>query len=325
MKARLPYFLGVTATCVSASCFGGFDNRPLEPGSGGSGLRGSIAGPIDVDRAYVAVVGRSDLVAALDARGVFSFSATLAPGMYEIAASTGLGRATRRPVTLYPTRTLDLAIDPELGGTIHGRVELDVTSTTAATVRIEGLPVETRAAIDTGVFELTSVPPGQIRLIVSEPGFETTLVDLDLASGTSTNAHPHLAAHGEGVCGACTDDHSCASRVCGSFETMLYGITEHSCVTLCGHDGSCDPGFRCAHDLSMPSRSICVPADTTCAAFASLYAHAECTLDTMCGRGIGDGICRGSRCTVSCFDGQAACPFGTTCIVDHQDLHGRCQ
>jgi hypothetical protein len=84
----------------------------------------------------------------VDARGAFAFSSTFAPGVYEIAASTGLGRATRRSVTLYPTRTLDLA----LGATVNGHIQLDVTSTTAATVRIEGLPVETTAA---GSFQAT--------------------------------------------------------------------------------------------------------------------------------------------------------------------------
>jgi hypothetical protein len=315
--------LALAAT--TASCFGGLDNRPFEPGAGGAELKGTLMGPIDTTRAYVALVDHPGLMASVDTQGRFAFSSTLAPGAYDLAASTGMGHATRRSITLYAMRTLNLALEPELGATVHGQVRTDVTSTSAAIVRLDMLPVETASSPTTGTFELDSLPPGPIAMIVSELGFGSVTVDLDLASGSSTTTEVHLRAQGAGVCSACTSDHQCASRTCGSFQSTHYMTIEQSCVSPCGHTGTCDPGFRCTPDLTMHTRSVCVPVSTTCAAFVSLLDHSSCTADAMCGMGIQDGICRSQQCTVTCFAGQVDCPFGTSCVVDHQDPNGRCQ
>jgi hypothetical protein len=326
MRVRFMLLASLTSfASITSACFGGLDNRPFEPGSGPAELQGSIAGPIDPARAYVAILDPRGLVAPVDASGRFAFTATLAPGMLEIAASTGLGNATRREVTLYAARTLDLSLSPEPGASISGVVRVDVSSTTAPSVRVEDLPVETHAALAGGAFELTSLPPGPIHLVASEPGFESAAVDLDPGSGTSTRAELHLVALGANTCGACVSDRECKRRVCGAFASAHFMITEHACASECGSGGSCPSGFRCTADQSAPARSICVPASTTCAAFASLESSAQCSADAMCGMGISDGICRTNHCTVACFNGQTDCPFGTMCVQDHQDPHGRCQ
>jgi hypothetical protein len=293
---------------LAAGCFGGLENAPFEPGT--TVVRGVLSGEIDPNAAWVAVVGRPELTSAVAANGAFEL--TVPTGELELAASTGLGRATRRTLHAYQNRPIEVTLAPEAAVIVAGRVVLEESFSDGAptTIRVDGLPVSAPAGAD-GRFRFDSLPFGCHHLIVEHAEFEPSVTDACGESGevVTTNHHlRHASDHASAACAPCREPSDCASGQCVS-----YG-GEHVCANRCDVNHPCSAGFSCVEVAS--GVHACVVEAASCSAAFDLLHRAACTGDDQCGLdGVTDGLCTPDhRCSIACAT-QHDCPEGHHCVI----------
>lgn len=312
----------ILMTClVPLGCFGEVTNEPFEPGTGV--IRGTLSGELDLDRAWVTIVGRPELETRPDATGAFVIEGAPS-GTVELAASTGRGRAVRRSVEVYNQRDVDVRLDSAPALVVSGRVAFEdlVTDMAPARVFVVGLPAETMTT-DGGFFTFDSLPSGCHEIVAARPGYADRPVDTCGDSGELVDVNHRLRRDDvvnrkAAICAPCHRATDCESDLC------IDRAGESVCSRTCDEQHPCPDGFLCEQLESRDGR-VCIPRASSCTALSDLAHGRECDVPEDCGlNGVADAVCSPQhRCSVPC-DEAHACPLDTTCHLETDMARGYC-
>jgi len=302
---------------ATASCVGGLENDLF---SGHASVDGTLPGPIDSARAWVAIDGQPRLAGGVASDGSFSI-ANVPVGQRVVLASNGVASASEQQLLVLAERPNPVVVEWSAGATIQGQIFFEGDDLARrADVGIAGLPLQTKTAVD-GHFKLPALPAGCYDVYVRHPlhresrtetcvetgATSTVVLYLRLAPTTPTPTPDGGTPPLEPLCAPCQTHGECASGLCAIYSHA--SADEQICTQGCTEDAECPRGYICG-DLEYNGMRGCVPPSASCSASANLGAECESAGD--CGLDDSDGVCVEQHCTLRCEETHD-CPDGQTC------------
>lgn len=316
MHAHKIELLAAAALLVAGGC-GGLTNGPFVHDGN---LVGIIDAPVDVNHGWVQARSSDATSPALTVQfksdGHFEIEG-LRPGQVQILASTGLGRAVSRTVTIFGDRDNVFHLTSVEGASVAGIATLDGDANGIATVvGVKSLPVSVQAGED-GRFRIDGLPAGCYQIYGRHPTHHESTVSVCLSSGKTSTVSLHLLASttptAVPLCQPCVQSGECGTGGRCVLE-FIHDVSEFVCSHGCTADTDCPGGYTC-QALADGSGEVCLPASASCTALRDAKAKKSCAADAMCslaGSTEEDGLCVSGTCTLPCSD-DSECLDGTTC------------